>query len=341
MPRILLLVVSITLLWAPVREAGAQEPVRVPRLTVGVGAGTPWGEGGPAALLSIQVPVARHLVVEGEATRRSYKFGDDITTLGGNLLFTVQSGRVSVFAGGGLGVHRTTAQPVSFPVLCAPPDAHGCRLLVEGRDSGGVGQAGGGVEIAVAPRLSAFSAIRVGTAPEDGIRLVAGMRAALLMRDLTPRDSLPPAPSSLAGREIRVLLPDGTKQTGRLVTFSETEVRFAVPRDKTPAAVPLASVLKVETVSHHARTGAIIGAVAGGVLLAIAYSGDCADCEDRRIGFLFPPAFAGVGAALGGMINLATANRRVLYPGLPAAGSVNIAPILSRGHQGVALVKRW
>jgi hypothetical protein len=357
MAPVLLSVLSLLLAWAPVREVAAQErapatpqivdeprdePRRTPRLTVGVGAGTAWGEGGPTTLLSIQLPVARHLAVEGEATRRSYEFGNDITTLGGNLLFTVPSSRVSTFVGGGLGVHRTTAQPVSFPIVCAPPDSHACRLLVSGHDSGIVGQAVGGVEIGVMSRLNAFTTVRVGTAPEEGIRMFAGMRAALLMRDAAPRESARPPRADLAGREIRVMFADGRKQTGRFVALSDTEVTFVATREKTQATIlPLAGVRKVETVSHHARTGAIVGAGVGGVLLAIGYVGDCADCEDRRVGFFFPPIFAGVGAALGGMINVATANRHALYQASAATGSVSIAPIFSPRHQGVALIKRW
>ena len=67
-------------------------------------------------------------------------------------------------------MHRTTAQPLSYPLVCAPADSHGCRLLVRGHDNGIVGQAVGGVQIGVTSRLSAFTTVRVGTAPEDGIR---------------------------------------------------------------------------------------------------------------------------------------------------------------------------
>ena len=41
------------------------------------------------------------------------------------------------------------------------------------------------------------------------------------------------------------------------------------------------------------------------------------------------------------MINVATANRHVLYQASAATGSVSIAPIFSPRHQGVALIKRW
>ena len=353
MAPVLRSVLLLVLALAPTRAAAAQEqtpatsqvadaPRRTPRLTVAAGAGTAWGEGGPTTLLSIQVRVARHLTVEGEATRRSYEFGDDVTTLGGNLLFMVPSGRVSTFAGGGLGMHRTTAQPVSDRIVCVPADSHGCRLLVHGRDIGVVGQAVGGVEIGITSRLAAFAAVRVGTAPEDGIRMFAGVRAALLMGGPAPRESARPPRANFAGREIRVMSADGRTQTGRLAALSDAEVIFVPTSDKTQTtSLPLAGVRKVETVSHHARTGALIGAAAGGVLLAIGYSGDCADCEDRRVGFLFPPAFAGLGAALGGMINVATANRHVLYPAPSATGSVSIVPIFSARHRGVAFIKQW
>jgi hypothetical protein len=341
MAPVLLSVLLVVLAWAPAREVAAQER-RTPRLTVGGAAGTAWGEGGATALFSMRVPLTRHLTLEGEVTHRPYQFGNDITTVGGNALFTVLSGRVSTFAGGGLGVHRTTAQPLSFPTLCVPADSHGCRLLVDGRDSGLVGQAVGGVEIGLADRLGTFAAVRLGTAPEDGIRMFVGMRAALLMRDLAPRGPARSPRTDLAGKEIRVTFADGSQRSGRLVTLTDAEVTIATARHQTQAhTLPLSGVRKVETVSHHARTGALIGAAVGGVLLGVAYMGDCADCEDRRIGFFFPPAFAGVGAALGGMINAATANRHMLYPASAAPGSFAIAPIYSRRHQGVALIKRW
>ena len=74
-------------------------------------------------------------------------------------------------------------------------------------------------------------------------------------------------------------------------------------------------------------------------MIALAYSGDCADCEDRQIAFFFPPAFAGVGAAIGGMINAATANRHVLYA--TSSTSVAVRPAASPSGAGLNVVVRW
>ena len=126
------------------------------------------------------------------------------------------------------------------------------------------------------------------------------MRAALLMRDAAPRESARPPRADFAGREIRVMSADGRKQTGRFVALSDTEVTFVATREKTQATIlPLAGVREVETVSHHARTGAIVGAGVGGPPPAIGYVGDCADCEDRRVGFLLSSNLCGRGRSAG------------------------------------------
>jgi hypothetical protein len=99
----------------------------------------------------------------------------------------------------------------------------------------------------------------------------------------------------------------------------------------------LAGVQKVETVSHHARTGALLGAGAGGFLIALAYDSGCDDCG--IFGFIFPAAFASVGAAIGGMVNAATANRHVLYE--TTSTSVSVQPTISSSGTGVNVWVRW
>jgi hypothetical protein len=349
MARVLLSVLSLVLAWAPAREVAAQErapatpqvvdePRRTPRLTVGVGAGTSWGESGPASLLSVQVSVARHLVLEGEATRRSYEFGNDVTTLGGNLLFTVPSvvcrhSRVED------SVHHTTGQPVSFPIVCVPPDSRACRLRVRGRDSGVVGQAVGGVEIGVTSRLNAFTAVRVGTAPEDGIRMFAGMRAALLMRDAAPRESARPLRAGLAGREIRVMFADGRQQTGRFVALSDTEVTFVATGEKTQATIlPLAGVRKVETVSHHAdRSARRRGRGRSPARLDTSVTVPTAK---TAAWLLLSSNLCGRGRSAG-RNDQCRHRESTRVSGIGGNRSVSITPILSPRHQGVALIKRW
>jgi hypothetical protein len=301
--------------------------------------GTGWGEGSPAALLSIQVPVSSYVLLEGEATRRSHEFGYEVTTVAGHVLFTVRSNRVSTFAGGGLGMQRTTAEPVrySIPYVCAPPDSASCQLLVFGRHSSVIAQALGGADVRFGSRLGAFVTLHAGTAPEHGIRLFGGMRVGLLMQQPAQRERAV-SPGGAAGKEIRVTLANGGRQTGRLIELSDTEVAFLADTKAQPVVLSLTGVRKVETVSHHARTGALLGAGAGGFLIALAYSdGGCDDCG--IFGFIFPAAFAGVGAAVGGMVNAATANRHVLYQ--TVSTSVSVQPTISSSATGVTVLVRW
>jgi hypothetical protein len=324
--------------WASAQDAATQPQ---PRLTASIGASTGWGEGSPAALLSVQVPVAKFFVLEGEATRRTHDFGYDVTTAAGNLLFRVRAGRVSMFAGGGLGVHQMRGQPVPYPIVCAPPDSQSCRLLVHGRDRGIITQASGGTELWFARRLGAFGGIHAGTAPEDGIRVFGGLRVAAWMHEAKPRAPLAP-PNTAAGKTIRVTDRSGATLTGRLIALSESQVTFAAEAGGQQSTVlPLGGVRRIETVSHHARTGALIGAAAGGAMIAVAYSGDCADCEDRRITWIFPGIFGGIGAAVGGMINAATADRHVLYQAAGGSASIALQPVLGSRQAGVNVRMRW
>lgn len=199
----LLFVIAFVLTSLAAVEARAQErsPARAeaapltPRLSVGLGMGSGWGEGRPSPLLSIRVAVSNNVLLEGEAMQRSLDFDRDVTTMAGNVLFTVP---------------------------------------------------------------------------------------------------------------------------------------FAI-------TVSLTGVRKVETVSHHARTGALLGAAAGGFWITLAYgNGGCDDCE---IVFTFPAAFAGVGAAIGGMINAATANRHVLSE--TTSTSVSVQPTMSSSGSGLNVLVRW
>jgi hypothetical protein len=318
-------------------ESTAESPNA--RLRVGVGVSSPWGEGRPAALLSIQLPLASHVRFEAEATRRSLEFENDVTTIAGHLLFHVRTNRVSTFAGGGLGMQRTTGEPVrlSIPFGCAPSHSSFCQLLLHGRDTGFIVQTLGGAEIWLTPRVGAFGALHAGTAPEHGLRVFAGVRTGLFL-ERDAQTSSPPRVRAIRGKEIRVTAANGQRQTGRLVELTNAEVSFALP-DELPTVLPLQDVRKIETVSHHARTGALIGAVSGAVMIALAYLGDCVDCEDRRVTFFYPGAFAGVGAAIGGMINAATADRHVVYEA--GSKSVSLRPALSRAGAGANLSVSW
>ena len=108
--------------------------------------------------------------------------------------------------------------------------------------------------------------------------------------------------------------------------------------------IALREVRRIETVSHHARMGALLGGFAGFFWAAGICSTDDNSCTDDAsfsltatvlVGFC-----AGIGAAIGGILNAATANRHVLYENrIGPVASVN--PILGGGKAGVAVRLRW
>ena len=116
------------------------------------------------------------------------------------------------------------------------------------------------------------------------------------------------------GEEVRISLRTGDRPRGRLVSIASTEV-VALQGDR-EVHYPLDSVRKVERVSHHVRTGALVGVLAGLGLFAVgSASYDCGGpCSEAGAwASILLPISLGVGTAVGAAIKSATADRRVLY----------------------------
>jgi hypothetical protein len=108
--------------------------------------------------------------------------------------------------------------------------------------------------------------------------------------------------------------------------------------------IPLRDVRRIETVSHHARMGALIGAFAGFFWAAGICSTDENSCTDdstfSSTAMVLVGFGAGIGAAIGGIFNAATADRHVLFENRSGAVA-QVIPILGGGKAGVAVNLRW
>ena len=247
-------------------------------------------------------------------------------------------GRLKLLFGGGAGFHDADTH-MRFDTRCEPRAAGGC----DGRPdtvnqhnfswSGPSLQVVGGVETPIAPRLIAFGGARWLTtslqAGDTGLGALAGIRAALRA---AVRESRRRAPM------VQVRLLNGGRRTGELVSISPSEV--VLRETGATNSFPLDKVSRVERKTHHVRTGVLWGLAAGfvGGYLASCGGGDEEDCWPE-VGALFAGIGAGAGALVGGAVNQATADRRLLYSN-PAL-SVSIAPRVSPSGGSGTLSITW
>jgi hypothetical protein len=306
---------------------------------------------------SIQIPVRRSFVIEGEVIRstgqrtisgyfdnradRPYSPFSTVQTdhealnVGVNVLVRKGTSRVTGFAGGGVGVHRSIDNTVFF-TRCEPRVPGGC----EGRPdtvndwrrttSGPSWQAIGGVDVAIAPRVAAFVAGRI----TPSLGAVGGVRVALRTRAAAAQQNQPPGP------RVRVIGADRSRREGDLVSLGSSEV--VILQDGRNVSIPLTGVRRVEKVTHRVRNGAIWGAIGGYVIgyVASCGGGDEEDCWPE-IGAMVAGMGAAAGAATGAFENMANRERDVLYDARGSSASLNVAPILSPRRTGVALSVRW
>jgi hypothetical protein len=117
MTKVIIAALLAGALMAPGTAAAQHEAntgqARVPWVTVGIGAGTPFGEGGAAGIITIQVPLARFLVAESETEMREPEswVGRRVISTAINVLLRAGRGPVAGFVGGGPGVHFTELNP--------------------------------------------------------------------------------------------------------------------------------------------------------------------------------------------------------------------------------------
>jgi hypothetical protein len=335
-----------------------------------------WRDGGPVQVVSAQFLVGRHLVVEGEATRwkthtinlrpifepgsscmpgqvtgcpvfaGSEQFSDteEGWSGGANLLFRSEPDRrVSGFVGGGgfVGQRRAPSH-----VTCTPVPSCLSHLEPFNIARGLGGQVIGGADVQVAGPLRAYADLRftgfagqARLAAAGGVRVVAHSRPAVtdFQRQIQRPIQATVAPAEAAGRSVRVSLATGARRHGRFVSLSPSELLLR--EGGQDIRYPLDQVLLVETVHHTARNGALVG---GGIGLALGLlAAAVVDSDDDAAVFLFyaPYIGPGAGALIGALMDMAAADKHVVYAA--TARTVRVAPTLTPTRVGGTLTVRW
>ena len=310
------------------------------------------GEYWPVVIAAAQFPAGRWIRFEGEIARLTasnlssdvrpigYQQLDDRRALAANVnvLFRAGTRRFAGFAGGGVGVHHirsrfdeglTTGSFRNGREITAVDNRAGLQIL-------------GGAEVHVAGRILGFASWRGQLLPEPNMGVTAGARVALTTMRASRFDVVAPKSAVRDGREIRVTMKADVPKSGRFVSLSATEL--VMIRDGKREQIPLAGVRRIETVSHHVRRGALIGLFSGFGWALAACATDDNFCGDDA-GFPMLASFlgglgTGIGAGLGAMMNVATADSHVLYENR-SAPVANVIPILGGGKAGVAVGLRW
>lgn len=309
---------------------------------------------------SIQVPVGRSLVIEGETTRSTghtefegisdtridrpyFPFSTSRTDheqliVGANLLMRKPLGRMSGFVGGGMGGYRKTFR-FQAHTTCRPRVPGGCDGRPdtdnhwEQRQSGPSWQLVGGFDVPLAARLSAFGAARWITAGDSGIGAFGGLRVPIAPAPAAAQVAPP------SGPKVRVVGLDGSRHDGRLVTLGQSEVSLV--EDEEVLTIPLRDVRSVRKVTHRVRDGVIWGAIAGFVAgyFASCGGGDEEDCWPEFGAMIAGPG-AAAGAFLGATMNVTHQRSDLLYPA-PNSPTATISPIVTPRRAGAALSVRW
>ncbi len=145
--------------------------------------------------------------------------------------------------------------------------------------------------------------------------------------------------SRAVGKQVRITGVDGSRETGRLVSLSDTEVVFR--RNGPEERVALTTIERVERVRHHARNLTFWGALIGGGVGFLAGASSARGAELAE-GIVILAGIGGAGGAgIGALIARNTADTNLLYQRPTSAVSVRLSPIVSPADKGVALTLRW
>ena len=341
---------------AAAQSATAPETPRLPAISVSVAAGPMQhaGEYSPIVLAGAQFSLSRLIRFEVEAghsvgSGRSIeippgRFADvderRVFITGVNLLFRAGTRRVAGFAGGGVGAHRINARVDEVGLFGVPT---GRTITVTDTRLGM--QIVGGADVRLTGRLDGFAAIRGELLPNANIGVTAGVRATLKTKPATPAERPASGVAQAAmrdGQQVRVTMRAGDKRSGRFVSLSPSEL--VMTRGGQREQVPLAGVRRIETVSHHARTGLLIGLLGGvGMALAVCVADDnfCGDdAPFAAVALVYGGIGGGIGAGVGAMANAATADRHLVFEGQPTPAA-QLTPILGKGKAGAAFTLRW
>jgi hypothetical protein len=146
----------------------------------------------------------------------------------------------------------------------------------------------------------------------------------------------PPEKGAAAiGKEVSVTAQDGTHQKGILLAISAQEVQLRTRTgDRT---LGLGTVREIRRGSHAVRNGTVVGALAG-VGFSVAELG--CNCDYGPEVLLWPGIGAGVGAAAGAVIRMASASSRLVYQ-RPSNAAVALRPVVAKGRVGVSGAFQW
>jgi hypothetical protein len=145
-----------------------------------------------------------------------------------------------------------------------------------------------------------------------------------------------------AGKEVTVTGKDGSRQTGKLLSFTSTQL--VLRRRNGDVTLPLANVRQVLRDSHWVRNSTLIGLAAGagigiGSCFASGYCRSLEDATDEVMAVLV----TGIGAGTGALIGVATrpsASSRTIYL-TPGTTALSVTPVLGKGAVGVGGTIRW
>jgi hypothetical protein len=351
----------------------------IPSLTVSVAVGRASMRSEPSPSTSPRVAIqqyfGQHLLVEAEWTRwREEKsetqpgtpFGlaggftgtrTDRTEargwlVGANVLVRSTPRRVAVFGGVGVGFEdsRNLSETVSEGCVPPPGDPFACTNRQFSRVSRvrhTVFQTTTGLDMRISRSLTAYSSLRLsgGSAlfrAETGLRWNVSRRElaaieAARARKLSAADRVPVGRAR--GREVRILLQDGSRRGGRLVALTSTSVSIDRGSGSTVADVPLTDVRLVELASHAPRRLGLLGLAAGAGAGAFFFLSCDEDLECLGALISLGAMGAGSGVAAGAIYDRATASRHVVWAS--GSTSVALAPQLSPRAAGIGATIRW
>jgi hypothetical protein len=116
--------------------------------------------------------------------------------------------------------------------------------------------------------------------------------------------------SRAVGKRVRITGVDGSRDTGRLVSLSDTEVVFR--RNGQEERVALTQLERVERVRHHARNLAFWGALIGGGVGFLAGANSSRGVQLAEGMLILAGVGGGGGAGIGALIARGTADTNLL-----------------------------
>lgn len=152
--------------------------------------------------------------------------------------------------------------------------------------------------------------------------------------------SLSDAPAK--GAKVLVTLQDGTIQSAKFVSLTETEL--VTLQDHRTVRCPLAQVRRIVAPSTRGKTwalrGLLIGIPAG--ILVFRCNDPGGECPAA---YIAAPISGGMGAIAGSIIGAIAGRRhrtdRIVYDRSPRPFQYAVAPMLTPRRTGVALTVRW